>query len=40
MPSDLVAVVARMMAKEPGRRFQSPVAVARADAVPGDGPGG
>jgi serine/threonine protein kinase len=27
---ELSAVVARMMAKEPGRRFQSPVAVARA----------
>ncbi|HKI19525.1 MAG TPA: hypothetical protein VKA15_16690, partial [Isosphaeraceae bacterium] len=30
VPSDLGAVVARMMAKEPGRRFQSPIAVARA----------
>jgi serine/threonine protein kinase len=30
VPSELAAVVARMMAKEPGRRFQSPVAVARA----------
>jgi hypothetical protein len=28
--SELAAVVARMIAKEPGRRFQSPVAVARA----------
>jgi S1-C subfamily serine protease len=34
VPRELSAVVARMMAKEPGRRFQSPVAVARADAVP------
>jgi hypothetical protein len=30
VPSQLAAVVARMMSKEPGRRFQSPVAVARA----------
>jgi hypothetical protein len=30
VPSELATVVARMMAKEPGRRFQSPVAVARA----------
>jgi len=30
VPSKLAAVVARMMAKEPGRRFQSPVAVVRA----------
>jgi WD40 repeat protein/S1-C subfamily serine protease len=30
VPRELSAVVARMMAKEPGRRFQSPVAVARA----------
>jgi serine/threonine protein kinase len=30
VPQQLAAVVAQMMAKEPGRRFQSPVAVARA----------
>jgi hypothetical protein len=30
VPSALAAVVARMMAKEPGRRFQTPIAVARA----------
>ena len=40
VPSELAVLVARMMAKKPGRRFQSPVEVARAlIAVPGHGPG-
>jgi serine/threonine protein kinase len=30
VPAELAAVLARMMAKEPGRRLQTPVAVARA----------
>lgn len=30
VPSDLAALVAKMMAKEPGRRFQTPVEVAQA----------
>jgi hypothetical protein len=29
VPSELAALVARMMAKKPGRRFQAPVEVAR-----------
>jgi WD40 repeat protein/S1-C subfamily serine protease len=39
VPSELAAVVARMMAKEPGRRFQSPVALARALTPFQGGPG-